>query len=126
VHAVRLTIRWVSAFGAAAAALTVLGPMTGATGGVRQLGLDLTWIQLAYGVFLLLSDMRWMVKLVVCSAGSKRCIARLGNSEARAKVAAPASNTADCSAYARDLHAHAAVPGRFGRVTGSERRRLTE
>jgi hypothetical protein len=58
-------------------------------------GLDLTWIQLAYGVFLLLSDMRWMVKLVVCSAGSKRCIARLGNSEARAKVAAPASNTAD-------------------------------
>jgi uncharacterized membrane protein len=44
VLAVSLSIGWASAFGAGAAALTVLGLMTAATGGVLQFGLDLTWI----------------------------------------------------------------------------------
>ena len=61
--------------------------MTAATGGVLQLGLDLTWIQLAIGVFLLLFGMRWMAKAVARSAGLKALHDEAGEfAETRAKV----------------------------------------
>ena len=71
VLAVSLSIGWAGATGAAIAALATLGVMTAATGGVLHLGFDLTWIQLAIGVFLLLFGVRWMAKAVARQAGLK-------------------------------------------------------
>jgi Ca2+/H+ antiporter, TMEM165/GDT1 family len=54
VLAISLSLGWAGATGAAIAALATLGVMTIATGGALHLGFQLTWIQLAIGVFRLL------------------------------------------------------------------------
>jgi uncharacterized membrane protein len=71
VLAVSLSIGWRAASGAALAALAVLAAMTAATGGVLGLGLDIRWLQLAIGVFLLLFGMRWLAKAIARGAGLK-------------------------------------------------------
>jgi uncharacterized membrane protein len=71
VLAVSLSIGWRAAAGAALAALAVLAAMTMATGGVLGLGLDIRWLQLAIGVFLLLFGVRWLAKAVARGAGRK-------------------------------------------------------
>jgi uncharacterized membrane protein len=71
VLAVSLSIGWAAATGAAVAALATLGVMTVATGSILYLGLKITWIQLAIGIFLLLFGTRWMAKAVARQAGLK-------------------------------------------------------
>jgi len=71
VLAVSLSIGWRAASGAALTALAVLAAMTAATGGVLGLGLDIRWLQLAIGVFLLLFGMRWLGKAIARGAGLK-------------------------------------------------------
>ncbi|HEX3366408.1 hypothetical protein [Phenylobacterium sp.] len=71
VLAVSLSIGWRAAGGAALAALAVLAVMTVATGGVLNLGLEVRWLQLAIGVFLLLFGVRWLAKAVARGAGMK-------------------------------------------------------
>jgi uncharacterized membrane protein len=71
VLAVSLSIGWRAAAGAALAALAALAAMTVATGGVLGLGLDIRWLQLAIGVFLLLFGIRWLAKAVARGAGLK-------------------------------------------------------
>jgi uncharacterized membrane protein len=71
VLAVSLSIGWRAAAGAALAALAVLAAMTIATGGVLGLGLDIRWLQLAIGVFLLLFGIRWLAKAIARGAGRK-------------------------------------------------------
>jgi len=71
VLAVSLSIGWRAASGAALAALALLAAMTAATGGVLGLGLDIRWLQLVIGVFLLLFGMRWLAKAVARGAGLK-------------------------------------------------------
>jgi uncharacterized membrane protein len=71
VLAVSLSIGWRAASGAALTALALLAAMTAATGGVLGLGLDIRWLQLVIGVFLLLFGMRWLAKAVARGAGLK-------------------------------------------------------
>jgi uncharacterized membrane protein len=71
VLAVSLTIGWARSAGAAATALLVLAGMTAATGGVLRLGLEMHWLQLIIGVFLLLFGVRWLAKAVARQAGLK-------------------------------------------------------
>lgn len=71
VLAVSLSIGWRAATGAASAALAALVAMTIATGRVLGLGLDIRWLQLAIGVFLLLFGVRWLAKAVARGAGLK-------------------------------------------------------
>jgi uncharacterized membrane protein len=71
VLAVSLSIGWRAATGAALAALATLAAMTVATGGVLGLGLDIRWLQLAIGVFLLLFGVRWLAKAIARGAGLK-------------------------------------------------------
>jgi uncharacterized membrane protein len=71
VLAVSLSIGRRAAAGAALAALAALAAMTVATGGVLGLGLDIRWLQLAIGVFLLLFGIRWLAKAVARGAGLK-------------------------------------------------------
>ncbi len=71
VLAVSMTIGWGRAAGAAAAALALLAAMTAATGGVLRLGVDVHWLQLLIGVFLLLFGVRWLAKAVARQAGLK-------------------------------------------------------
>jgi uncharacterized membrane protein len=71
VLAVSLTIGWRAAAGAALTALVALAAMTVATGGVLGLGLDVRWLQLIVGVFLLLFGIRWLAKAVARGAGLK-------------------------------------------------------
>jgi uncharacterized membrane protein len=71
VLAVSLSIGWRAASGAALAALALLAAMTAATGGVLGLGLDIRWLQLVIGVFLLLFGVRWLAKAVARGAGLK-------------------------------------------------------
>ena len=71
VLAVSLSIGWRAAAGAALAALALLAAMTIATGGVLGLGLDIRWLQLVIGVFLLLFGIRWLAKAVARGAGLK-------------------------------------------------------
>jgi uncharacterized membrane protein len=71
VLAVSLTIGWRAATGAALAALATLAAMTVATGGVLGLGLDIRWLQLTIGVFLLLFGVRWLSKAIARGAGLK-------------------------------------------------------
>ena len=69
VLAVSLSIGWRAATGAALAAFAALAAMTVATGGVLSAGLDITWLQLIIGVFLLLFGVRWLAKAVARGAG---------------------------------------------------------
>jgi uncharacterized membrane protein len=71
VLAVSLSIGWRAASGAALAALAVLAAMTAITGGVLGLGVDIRWLQLAIGVFLLLFGVRWLAKAIARGAGLK-------------------------------------------------------
>jgi uncharacterized membrane protein len=71
VLAVSLSIGWRAAASAALAALAALAAMTVATGGALGLGLDIRWLQLATGVFLLLFGIRWLAKAVARGAGLK-------------------------------------------------------
>lgn len=71
VLAVSLSIGWRAASGAALAALIVLAALTGITGGVLGLGLDIRWLQLVIGVFLLLFGVRWLAKAIARGAGLK-------------------------------------------------------
>lgn len=71
VLAVSLTLGWARAAGAAVAALLVLTAMTLATGGVLRLGVDMHWLQLVIGVFLLLFGVRWLAKAVARQSGFK-------------------------------------------------------
>ncbi len=71
VLAVSLSIGWRAACGAALAALAVLAIMTLATGGLLGLGLEVRWLQLAVGVFLLLFGVRWLAKAIARGAGVK-------------------------------------------------------
>ncbi|HKI74873.1 MAG TPA: hypothetical protein VJ998_09530, partial [Pseudomonadales bacterium] len=71
VLAVSLSIGWAKSTGAAIAALAVLGVMTVATGGVLRLGIELSWLQLVIGIFLLLFGIRWLAKAVARHAGIK-------------------------------------------------------
>lgn len=71
VLAVSLSIGWRAAAGAALAALAVLAAMTAATGGALGFGLDIRWLQLTTGVFLLLFGIRWLAKAVARGAGRK-------------------------------------------------------
>jgi uncharacterized membrane protein len=69
VLAVSLSIGWRAAAGAAVAALATLGALTAATGGLLGMGLEVRWLQLAIGVFLLLFGVRWLAKAVARGAG---------------------------------------------------------
>jgi uncharacterized membrane protein len=69
--AVSLSIGWRATTAAALAALASLAAMTVATGGVLGLGLDVRWLQLVIGVFLLLFGVRWLAKAVARGAGLK-------------------------------------------------------
>src|SRR4051795_12873635 len=71
VLAVSLSIGWRAAAGAALAALAALAAMTIATGGVLGLGLDIRWLQLVIGIFLLLFGVRWLAKAIARGAGLK-------------------------------------------------------
>jgi uncharacterized membrane protein len=71
VLAVALSIGWLRAMSAAAAALVVLGLMTVATGGILQLGGAMVWLQFIIGVFLLLFGVRWLAKAIARQAGLK-------------------------------------------------------
>jgi len=71
VLAVSMSIGWPRASGAAATALLVLAAMTAATGGVLHLGLEMQWLQLVIGIFLLLFGVRWLAKAVARQAGLK-------------------------------------------------------
>lgn len=71
VLAVSMSIGWGRATGAAVTALLVLVVMTVATGGALSLGMDMHWLQLVIGVFLLLFGVRWLAKAVARQAGLK-------------------------------------------------------
>jgi uncharacterized membrane protein len=71
VLAVSLSIGGRAASGAALAALTTLIVMTVGMGGVLGLGIDIRWLQLATGVFLLLFGVRWLAKAIARGAGLK-------------------------------------------------------
>jgi uncharacterized membrane protein len=71
VLAVSLSIGWRAAAGAALAALAALAAMTVASGGVLSLGLDIRWLQLVIGIFLLLFGVRWLAKAIARGAGLK-------------------------------------------------------
>src|SRR5882724_3978969 len=71
VLAVSLTIGWRAASTAALAALALLAAMTVATGGVLSVGMDIRWLQLVIGVFLLLFGIRWLAKAIARAAGLK-------------------------------------------------------
>ena len=71
VLAVSLSIGWRAAAGAALAALAALAAMTVVSGGVLSLGLDIRWLQLVIGVFLLLFGVRWLSKAIARGAGLK-------------------------------------------------------
>jgi uncharacterized membrane protein len=71
VLAVSLSIGWRGAAAAALAALALLAAMTAATGGVLEIGLDVRWLQLVIGIFLLLFGVRWLAKAIARGAGRK-------------------------------------------------------
>src|SRR5205823_6397337 len=68
-----LSARGIDARGVAlsSAALALLAAMTVATGRVLGLGLDIRWLQLVIGVFLLLFGVRWLAKALARGAGLK-------------------------------------------------------
>ena len=71
VLAVSLSIGWRGAIGAALAGLATLAVLTLAAGRLLATGVDVGWVQLVVGVFLLLFGVRWLAKAVARQAGLK-------------------------------------------------------
>ena len=71
VLAVSLSIGWRAAIGAALAGLATLAVLTLAAGQLLATGIDVGWVQLVVGVFLLLFGVRWLAKAVARHAGLK-------------------------------------------------------
>jgi uncharacterized membrane protein len=71
VLAVSLSIGWRAAFGASLAGLATLAVLTLAAGRLLATSLDIGWLQLVIGVFLLLFGLRWLAKAMARHAGLK-------------------------------------------------------
>jgi uncharacterized membrane protein len=71
VLAVSLSIGWPRALSAAASALVFLAAMTVVTGGVLNLGVGMTALELLIGVLLLLFGVRWLAKAIARASGLK-------------------------------------------------------
>lgn len=71
VLAVSLTIGWRGAIGASLAGLATLAAMTLIAGRVLATGIDIGWVQLVVGVFLMLFGVRWLAKAMARYAGLK-------------------------------------------------------
>lgn len=71
VLAVSLGIGWRGAIGATLAGLATLVVLTLATGRLLSSGLDVVWLQLVVGVFLMLFGVRWLAKAIARQAGLK-------------------------------------------------------
>jgi len=71
VLAVSLSIGWRAAIGASLAGLATLAALTLAAGRLLATGVDIGWVQLVVGVFLLLFGVRWLAKAVARHAGLK-------------------------------------------------------
>lgn len=68
VLAASLSIGWRASAGASAAAFTILALLAAATGSALSLGLEVRWLQLTVGIFLLLFGIRWMAKAIARAA----------------------------------------------------------
>ncbi len=71
VLAVSLSIGWRAAIGASLAGLATLAVLTLVAGRLLMTGIDVGWVQLVVGVFLLLFGLRWLAKAVARHAGLK-------------------------------------------------------
>jgi len=71
VLAVSLSIGWRAAIGASLAGLATLAVLTLAAGRLLATGVDIGWVQLVVGVFLLLFGVRWLAKAMARHAGLK-------------------------------------------------------
>jgi len=71
VLAVSLSIGWRAAIGASLAGLATLTVLTLAAGRLLVTGLDIGWLQLVVGVFLMLFGVRWLAKAMARHAGLK-------------------------------------------------------
>lgn len=71
VLAVSLSIGWRGAIGAAAAGLATLALLTLVAGRLLATGIDVHWVQLVVGVFLMLFGVRWLAKAIARQAGLK-------------------------------------------------------
>ncbi len=71
VLAVSLGIGWRAAIGAALAGLATLVVLTLVAGRLLMTGIDIGWLQLIVGVFLMLFGMRWLAKAIARQAGLK-------------------------------------------------------
>ncbi len=71
VLAVSLSIGWRGAIGAALAGLATLAALTLAAGRLLATGIDVGWVQLVVGVFLMLFGVRWLAKAIARHAGLK-------------------------------------------------------
>lgn len=71
VLAVSLSIGWRGAVGAALAGLATLAALTLVAGRALATGIDVGWVQLVVGVFLMLFGVRWLAKAIARHAGVK-------------------------------------------------------
>ncbi len=71
VLAVSLSIGWRAAIGASLAGLATLAALTLAAGRLLATGIDIDWVQLVVGVFLMLFGVRWLAKAMARHAGLK-------------------------------------------------------
>ncbi len=71
VLAVSLSIGWRGAIGAALAGLATLAVLTLVAGRLLATGIDIRWVQLVVGVFLMLFGVRWLAKAMARHAGLK-------------------------------------------------------
>lgn len=71
VLAVSLSIGWRGAIGASLAGLATLALLTLAAGRLLATGIDVHWVQLVVGVFLMLFGVRWLAKAIARHAGLK-------------------------------------------------------
>src|SRR3978361_531040 len=69
--AVSLTIGWRGAIGASLAGLATLAAMTLIAGRVLATGIDIGWVQLVVGGFLMLFGVRWLPTALGRCAGPK-------------------------------------------------------
>lgn len=71
VLAVSLSIGWRGAIGASLAGLATLALLTLVAGRLLATGIDIHWVQLVVGVFLMLFGVRWLAKAIARHAGLK-------------------------------------------------------